>query len=365
MKFTAKKSCLAAAVATMALASHAEGLYTYALIDGGIASTRITGAAPTASKTEFVTGGYAPTFVGLTYEKAAEGGLTVGGKLEQGFLIAPPSGSGSRYWFGNGDLFNREANIYIKSDYGTFVAGTQPNFAFKTVLLGEPRSGSNYGSALAMIDIAGGLSTVDDAALSYTSNAINGVTLAAQYVPETKSQISGGYNVKTGTRLTASYSQGPLSAGVAVYDSTIFADATSTPATTKASGTIASGAYKLGDFTLKGIYAGQKTASGAASLNTTGFGGSYALTAKTTLDAGLYSTTQSGGSLKVNTTGLGVQQKLTKTLTLYGQYAKVDNKSSAANSGFINFAGPTVLTDALAKGQSANTLNIGLLLALF
>jgi len=360
MKFSAKQTLLAAAVAGACVASHAEGVYFYALIDGGIASTRISGAAPTASKTEFVTGGYAPTFAGVTYEKPVDGGLTVGGKLEQGFLIAPVDGSGSRYWFGNGDLFNREANVFIKSDVGTFVMGTQPNFAFKTVLVGEPRAGSNYGSSLAMIDIAGGLSTVDDAALSYTSNSINGLTLAAELVPQTKN-MSG--ELKSGTRLSATYSSGPLSAAVGFYDNTNFTAAA--PATTKANGTIASGAYKLGDVTIKGIMAGQKTATGAASMNTTGFGGAYALTANTTLDAGIYSTTMSGGALKINTTGLGVQQKLTKTLTLYGQVAKVDNKSSAANSGFINFAGPTVLTDTLAKAQSANTLNVGLLLALF
>ena len=78
---------LALAGSVLATQTQAEGLYTYALIDGGIASTKISGSAPLptpAKKSEFVTGGYAPTFVGMTYEKAASGGLTVGGKLEQG-----------------------------------------------------------------------------------------------------------------------------------------------------------------------------------------------------------------------------------------------------------------------------------------
>jgi hypothetical protein len=262
-------------------------------------------------------------------------------------------------------LLNREANIYIKSAAGTFVVGTQPNFAFKTVLLGEPRAGANFGSALAMIDIKGNLSTVDDAALSFTSAPVNNVTFGVQYVPETKSAKSCDtcYDVKTGTRATLNYASGPLSAGVALYNNTSFTSTTSPSATTKGSGSIASAAYKLGAATLKGLYASQKTATNGVSLNTTGVGGAYALSAETTLDAGLY--TSSGGTYKSTATGLGVQQKLTKELTLYGQLAKVDNKSSGADLAFINFAGPTILTNGLSKGQSANTLNVGLLLALF
>ena len=341
--------------------AQAEGIYAYALVDGGMASTRISGSGTTGSKTEFVTGGYAPTFAGLTYEKALSGGLTVGAKLEQGFLIAPVPGSNSRYWFGNGDVLNREANIYIKSDAGTFVVGTQPNFAFKTVLMGEPRAGSNFGSALAMIDIAGDLGTVDDAALSYTSPAMSGFTLGAQYVPQTKSASTpGGTDVKSGTRLNLAYSSGGLNLGIANYSSAILG------ATPKASGTILSGNYKLGDFTLKALSTSQKTATtySSSALKTTGIGGAYALSGKTTLDMGTYSSTSAVGGLKVNTLGFGAQYKLTKELTLYAQQAKVNNKSTSGGA-FINFAGPTVLTDSLSAGQTANTTNIGLLFAFF
>ena len=369
MKKTQLFPMLAVAGAALATQAQAEGLYTYALIDGGIASTKISGSAtlPTpAKKTEFVTGGYAPTFVGMTYEKAASGGLTVGGKLEQGFLIAPADGTNSRYWFGNGELLNREANIYIKGGFGTVAVGTQPNFAFKTVLLGEPRAGSNFGSSLAMIDIKGGLGTVDDAAISYTSKDLGGLVFAAQYVPETKSKTCAGCsNVKSGTRASVAYSADKLKFGIAAYDSTVFTSTTAPSPTLKASGTIASGAYGMGSFTLKGIYASQKNPDGGltSSMTTSGVGGSYAMTGETTFDLGVY--TSKAGTLNVATTGVGVQQKLTKELTLYGQVAKVNNKSTAANTAFINFAGPTILTDALLKGQTADTINVGLLLALF
>ena len=56
-----------------------------------------------------------------------------------------------------------------------------------------------------MINIKGDLSTVDDAALSYTSVAVNDLTFALQYVPETKTAKSCDtcYDVKTGSRATA------------------------------------------------------------------------------------------------------------------------------------------------------------------
>jgi len=342
-------------------ATQAEGLSAYALIDGGIASTSITGTGTTGSKSEFVTGGYAPTFAGVTYEKGVDGGITVGAKLEQGFLIAPNPGTNSRYWFGNGDLLNREANIYIKSSAGTLVVGTQPNIAFKTVLLGEPRAGSNFGSALAMIDIAGDLGTVDDAAISYTTPSLSGFTFSGQYVPQSKSTATaGGTDVKSGSRFSLAYSAGDLNIGVASYTSEILGQ------TTKASGSILSANYKIGAVTLKALSTSQKTATtyAANALNTTGVGGSYALSAKTTLDIGSYKSSSSAGGLSVNTLGMGAQYKLTKELTMYGQYAKVDNKSTSGGA-FINFAGPTVLTDSLSAGQTATTTNVGLLYAFF
>jgi hypothetical protein len=341
-------------------AAQAEGLYTYALIDGGIASTRISGPSATnypspISKTEFVTGGYAPTFAGMTYEKGLSGGYTVGGKIEQGFLLSADN-NGHNYGFGNGDILNREANIYLKSGTGTFVVGRQPNTAFKTVLLGDPRSGSNYGSSLSIIDITQGLSTVDDAALTFVSAPMSGFTGTVEWVPESKSAATG--NLKSGSRASLHYGGGNLNAGVAVYTDTKYTSAT---ATSNATGSIASAAYKLSDLTLKGIYASQKTASTASSVNTQGFGGAYAVNADTTIDAGIYSS--SGGGLKLNTTAVGVQYKLNKELTLYAQYADVQNKGSVTAAS--NFTWYTVLTDSLAASQAAKTLNVGLLLALF
>jgi hypothetical protein len=376
MKVISKKSLLATAVACVAFAgaAQAEGLYTYALVDGGVASTRVTGSA---SKTEFVTGGYAPNFVGMTYEKPTQGGLTVGVKMEQGFTINAARNditgaqTSTHFAFGNGDYINREANIYVKSnEIGKFMVGTQPNLPFTTVLLGDPRAGSNYGSALANISGKGGLTTVDDAAIGYTSNSFNGLTLAGQIVPESRTSASANtngfsYNVKSGTRVAATYAKDALTLGVAGYDDTNFLS-TSNSTTGKSSGTIVSLNYKLGAATVKSIYSSQKTPISTTSglnIKTTGVGGTYALTGATVLDAGYYTATGDGG-YKLNTLGLGIQHALTKELKVYVQAAKVDNKGTSGSEGF-NFTWSTVQTGVVGVGGTANTLNAGLLLALF
>ena len=337
--------------------AQAQGVSFYALIDGGVANSRISGAgAPNpSSKTEFVTGGYAPNFAGMKFEKAVSGGLTAGVQLEQGFLLTPNPNGGDRWAFGNSNLLNRQANIYIKSGAGQFVVGTQPNIAFNNVLMGDPRSGSNYGSSLAMIDIAGSLNTVDDASISYASPALGGFKLAAQYVPESK---SANGDIKTGTRASVTWSEGPASVGWANYSSDIIGQ------TRRNTGNILSGNYKLGAFTLKGIYADQKTATYTATLGTQGLGGAYALNPDTTLDLGYYTSKSDIGGLKTVTLAAGVQYKLTKELTLYGQYAKVDNDSKTATAPF-NFTWVTVFPGGLNAGQSASTINVGLLYAFF
>jgi hypothetical protein len=308
------------------------------------------------SKTEFVTGGYAPNFMGMSFEKPMEGGITAGIKLEQGFLLSSPPDGGSQYFFGSdsGDLFNRQANIYIKSAAGTFVAGKQSNLAFNTVLLGDPRSGSNYGSSLAALDAQGSLNTVDNASFSYTSPSLNGFTVAAQYVPESITEVG---KIKSGNRLSLTYANGPATFGMATYSNEINGQ------TAKNQGSIFSGNYKLGDFTLKGIYADQKTATYTQSLKTSGLGGAYALNGKTTLDLGYFNSTSNIGSFKTNTYAAGVQYKLIKDLAIYGQYAKVDNKGSS--TAVYNFAPPTIASGVINAGQTGTTLNIGLLYSYF
>ena len=351
MKNALTTSLLLTALSLTAGAAHAEGLNFYALIDGGIANTTISHGGQ--SRTEFVTGGYAPNFLGLSAEKSLGDGLSGGFKLEQGFLLTGKTSFDEYGAFGPDSLFNRQANAYVKGGFGTVTLGTQGNIAFGSVLLGEPRAGANFGSALASIDVDGGLGTVDKGAVSYTSPALQGWTLAATYVPDREEQAA----IKSGSRLAATYAGQALSATLAAYED-------KTVGAASARGTVAGASYKLGTFTLKALMVNQKT-SEFTGLDTHGLGGAYALSGTTTLDFGVYQSKDAGAHYKASTTAFGVQHKFVKDLTLYGQYATVQNKDTHGVA--YNFAGPSssFLTSAIGQGQTARTINVGLLYSFF
>ncbi len=353
MKFSRTRAFLLSFVALATVHAYAEGPSFYALIDGGMASSKISGGvAASASKSEFITGGVVPTFAGLKFEKTIAD-LTVGVQLEQGFTLNTPAGSNYYFFSNGGELLNRQKNIYVKSSVGSFVMGVQPNVAFGTVLMGDPRGGSNFGSSLAMLDINGSLGTVDYASFSYTSPTMAGFTLAGQYVPESRTDVG---EIKTGSRASATYARGDLTLGLATYTNQIIGKK-------DLSGNILSANYKLGSFTLKGITASQKSDTFTSALNTSGIGGSYTLNDKTSFDAGYYSSKSNISNFKVETAAAGAYYTLTKELKLYGQYSVVDNKGKATSAW--NFAGPSIITGDLGAGQKAKTLNVGLIFSYF
>jgi predicted porin len=343
-----KSLCVAALLAASACA-HAEGLGFYALLDASVASTSISGSGTTANKTEFVTGGYAPNFVGITGEKSLANGTAAGFKLEQGFLLNQPASGTSRFAFGDDALFNRKAYLYLKGAYGTGSLGTQPNIAINSVLLSEPRFGSNYGSALAAVVISGGLGTVDNSSMSYESPSFAGLSVSGQYLTETST-------VRGGSRVAATYANGPLKATVAAYTTDKIGDAKNT------TGTVLGATYKIGAFDIKGLALNQKNAS-FDNLNTYGLGGAYSVTGDLTLDFGLYRSSDSGTDYKMDTAAVGASYKFVKDLSAYVQYASVKNNGTVATP--FNFAPPTLLTGSITSGQTANTFNVGLLYSFF
>src|SRR4051812_32779918 len=88
MKTTIAHTILLASLSTVGAQAHAaaDGFNFYGLIDGGMATTKIKGGTGN-SRSEFVTGGYAPNFVGMTAQKSIGTGLKGGFQLEQGFLL--------------------------------------------------------------------------------------------------------------------------------------------------------------------------------------------------------------------------------------------------------------------------------------
>jgi len=370
-----KRTAIVASLATLGFAAHAEGFYFYALVDGGIANTKVTGGtANLGTTTEFITGGYAPTFAGIKGEKSMDG-VTGGFQLEQGFLLNPSSSTSNWGYGATNSLFNRQANLFVSGNFGKVTIGTQSNIAFDSVLKVDPRAGSNFGSGLAAVSADGPLSTVDVGAISYTSPTVSNVTAGFSFVPDTIAGTNGTSNGSnnSGARAAVTYGVKGLTLTAATFEN--HSNGLQTQ-----KGTVAGGAYTLGDATLKALYASEVSPT-FTGLRTTGVGGSYAINAKTVLDLGSYTTTDSATSYKMNTLGLGVQYEMFKGLKAYGQVASVKNASGAAtpaykgNYDFVSYVpnqygnGNSGLAQtapgSIATGQTAQTINIGLLYAFF
>lgn len=342
---------------TIGASAHAQGFSFYALLDGGIASTKVSGGATQPSKTEFVTGGYAPTFAGITAEKSMGSGYAGGFNLEQGFLLNPDS---SKPWFFSDTkgLFNRKANVYIKSNAGTLTLGTQGNAFFSSLLAVEPRDGSNFGSSLATVagDGQSYMGTVDKGALSYTSPLMSGLSMTVAYVPANVST-----DVKSGNRFSLKYAGNGLTLVAATYSTDV--EATAPAIDYKRTGTLTGAAYKFGQLTLKGMMVKQTT-QGFDDLKTTGLGGVYQMTTALAFDFGTYESKDATAGYKSNTLGAGVKYQFVKDLTAYAQYSSVKNKGTVAAA--YNFAPPMVVDNGtIGAGQTGSTLNLGLLYGFF
>jgi hypothetical protein len=336
---------------------HAEGFNFYALLDGGIASTHLSGGAAGTSKTgtEFVTGGYAPNFLGITSEKSLGQGFVGGFKLEQGFLLNPSSTAKPGFFSDLSGLFNREANLYIKSESGTLTVGTQGNAFFSSLLSVDPRSAPNFGSSLAVTVVDGGTGTNDKGGISYQSPSMSGLSFKVGYMPSNFSE-----NIKTGTRFSLKYEKGPFMVTAASYNT----EMTSAPDYRK-TGTLAGGSYKVGDVTLK-LMSVKQTNPTYKDLQTLGYGGAYQLTPTLAVDFGIYDSKDGATGYKTNTIGTGVQYKFLKDLTAYGQYSTV--KNTGTQTAAYNFAPPMAVDSgagSLTANQTGNTLNIGLLYGFF
>ena len=367
MKTTIRNTALMTSLAVAGMCAHAEGFNFYALLDGGIAHSSISSGG--GSKTEFVTGGYAPNFFGMKAEKTMGQGYSAGFNLEQGFLLNKPNGAAnngyeanSRFAFGGDSLFNRQANLYLTSSKGTLKVGTQSNVVFDSLVASDPRFGSNYASSLATVVADGGLNTTDDGAISYSFPAVAGITTTVEYVAQAN---SGNSTMKSGERVAFNYAADGIKATLGYYTNEGTTNGASSAA---AHGYVLGVSKRIGSFDLKALYVDQTGYNGLNSvrlsgLKTTGLGGAYFLNPEVTLDFGIYKSKKD--TYDVSTVGFGAQYKFLKDLTLYGQYAQV--KNDGTSNAIFNFTPPndTAFTGVLSSGKTATTINVGFLYSFF
>jgi len=384
-----KRTALVAALATVGFAAHADGnlpFNFYALLDGGVTSTKITGGgvATNGTTTEFNTGNLAPNFFGITASKKVDG-LEAGYKLEEGFLLSDASTNTSA--FGptgpSNKLFNRQANLFVAGDFGKFSLGTVTDSVFDGLLATDPLN-TSYGSAVQGILGTGGGSIVTGA-LRYDTAKYNGFSASVTYKTSTSGATNGSNNgsTGTGTRISALYQANGLTASLGhwldngtgttstatTYNITTGVATTNVP-TNAITGQADSGsygglAYSFGKLTVNGNYMrvtqNETLQESTGSLNVTGLGGSYAIDSKSNIGIAFH-TYKDGGTLNgtnVSAVAALYTYEFIPGMKAYGLLTSLKD-SSTGTSAFGYYTGGNSNAGALLANQTAQIMSIGL-----
>lgn len=307
----------------------------YGNLDTGLLSSRLGGNNTTLAQ---YTSGWMPTFFGFKGSEDLGGGLEASFRLESGFDMS--TGVTGQYPPSAG-LFNRQASLALRGDFGAIRLGLQTDPLFLSLLAIDPRQVSNIGSGLQAFTMGNGFSDNSNA-IGYTSNNLAGLVLRAQYA-------FGG--VAGNTKAGSTYGAG------AVYEKdglTISAGWFSRQDPTgnlSNRGDLIGAGYRFGNLTIKAYYATYNadyqvgpgntiTPFRLGTLDNIGFGGKYAISPSLDIDFGYYTLKDSGSTTKMNadTLATGLFYKLSKRTTLYGQLVSIDNKggNTSRNALFVN-----------------------------
>jgi hypothetical protein len=377
-----KKTALLAALCSAGLGAHADGINFSALIDAGVSSTTISGgtAAQNGTTTEFMTGALGPNLMHLGWSKTQDG-LTAGIDFEQGFSLSPgdtnTTGSVGGFSYNNTGLFNREASVSLKGDFGTVKIGTQINPALLALVGLDPRGVSNTGSALLPYLTMGG-PLFDEGSISYT-NKSGPIGYELMYVmPNQNSSGTSGLNTGTpkgsGYRANLMYESGSLGAGIGLY-SDQNNNYNKAAASNLDQGVTLGVNYKfdklkvfmigLTQLTNAKYNAAGAVVNGNGKLNTTGIGATYDFSNKTNLMFGIYNSLDPNSVNKTNVQMMSgtLTYAVLKDVKLYGSYTNITEGNTNSTLGYVLSGSAGTLANnggGLVSGEKANIINIGL-----
>ena len=323
----------------------------YGTVDVAYASA--TNQPTGASKSRIITGGDAPSILGISASKELANQMKVGISYEGNVSSAD----------GKADLFTRSANFSISSSWGTVRAGRQYDPSFLAFAATDPRGVSMNNSGLNAW-INGALSTGANgtsAVSIFTSNTISWTDKFGGFTPTlafgTGNQSTGGNSAGNVVSLGLVYADGPLTLSGGMVNNT--SDDKATKSDSK--GQNLGAAYTIAGWRLAANYLSFKAASGTnkADLSTTGLGGSYDLGGGLSANAAFYSTKNNntgGGTLKNTTAGLSYA--LDKQITVYGQLGmlKASSTGFATANAWVDANGPTYTA---AAGKNVQSLYLG------
>jgi predicted porin len=337
-----KSSVVAAALCATA-AAHAQSSVTlYGIADAGLmylshSTPGLNGSTGAGRQFLMTNSGYSPSLWGLMGSEDLGGGLKATFKLESGISFA---NGGYDNPGGNNGLFNRTAEVGLSSNrFGTVTAGLQFSPFFLTVYDLDPRSGSEFGSAVTPVldnSLIAGLFMPNS--VSYTSPNISGFEFSGLFG---FGGVAGNFQDGRSWSVSAKYTNGTFLAGAGYISVNNAADTGLTavggfyPANVRAY--TAGASYKFGGVTVKAAFANFKANSAPVtnsstdtSVNVYSGGADWFVLPDLDLNGGVYYQQDRvhSGSRSI-TAALGTQYFLSKQTALYAQVGFVNNKCSA------------------------------------
>ncbi|MEC5406528.1 porin [Paraburkholderia sp. MPAMCS5] len=317
--------------------AHAQSSVTlYGIIDTAVLYTSKTLNSATGNNAGHqyaaITGGAIPSFFGLRGTEDLGGGMSAIFDLESGYNAVNGGFANS-----NGNFFGRRAWVGVSAGIGTVRVGVQESPFVRSLIIIDPRGASYFGS-LAPITIANVLATgvFNPNAISYTSPTIAGLRGSAMFA---LGGAAGDFQAGRQYSASLEYKTGPLLVNASMYDGNGGGTA-ATPVQSNVPffGREIGASYRLNNLTLKVLYFGMKVA-GKFDSRIFGGGFNYLMAPETNINAGVYYTTDGNDSNNHSImVATGLTYFLSKSTSLYGQFAFVDNHGRMNTGMSINGA---------------------------
>jgi predicted porin len=364
MKMAAVAASMTALSASAADAIDQTKVNFFGVFDAGVVSANALGTQGDQSQLIIDNGVVSSSFVGITAKTNIGSGQTIGIKLESNLSLNDGSQVNLAPTGTSNVLFSREASISHQSDLGTFTFGRQKTPFAQSFALGDARGWANIGTAVVMFGdssafggsatLKTGLGTLHGGSftssmLKYETPVWNGLSAIAYYAP---GGYSGNFYTATSQGTNLKYVWNGLTLGAATrsaYDKTVAAPKIAQADALSASYTL--GKWKFGT----GVAEFENPATSGAGTANSSFRISelttaYAVNKQLTVSLGQYVLTDRISDKNGTTlTGTGAIYQLSKSTSLYAQYANSNNKGTM---GIAAYGGGFANLNSLAAGQA-------------
>lgn len=217
-------------------------------------------------------------------------------------------------------LFNRQAYVGLKTDYGTFRAGRMNTMQF--IMLGKYDAMDATTQTSALLNLAPFVPRFSNVLAYISPKLAQAVTLQAQYG---LGEASDGSAKNANWHVSAEYEKGPIGAGITHEE---IKDATGTT-TTKY--TLVGGSYDFGRIKLFGGYHTADVSDGSRDANTWSVSGLYRMTPVDWISLGYGQLSdQTGNGNDASQIGLLYQRFIGKSTVIYAGLSKIENRNAAS-----------------------------------